>query len=121
MNALTQTFPNSFCLLNLWHMSTNIFDKQRKSILTLDTREEFVQDWNGLVAAIPIVNYEPKYALMHVAFIVVSCATLSTLGLCIRKRSFLYFTKLMSLWLCYNVACGVSPAALEKWISVSTG
>ena len=72
MNALTQTFSNASCLLCRWHISKNIFAKQRKAFSTLDAWEEFVQAWNGLVAATTIVGYESKLASMHVAFPVVS-------------------------------------------------
>ena len=122
MNALTQTLHNASCLLCRWHITKNIFAKQRKAFSTLDAWEEFVQAWNGLVAATTIVDYESRLASMHVAFSVVSIRYLDYTWL-------VYMEKFVSIFVRNKCHCGhviksrvkIVHAALKKWISMSTG
>ena len=98
------------------------FCKHRKAFPTLDAWEEFVQAWNGLVAATTMVDYEYIIASMHVVFPVVSMRYLDYTWL-------VYKEKFVSVFLrnkCHygHVTTSLvesAHATLRKRTSVSTG
>ena len=124
MNALCNVFPMASYLLCRWHINKNIFARQRREFATEDSWENFIRQWNVLVAKDSIVDYEIQLQSMRKEF-----STPSRVMCYIEETWLIWKERFVTAFLRNKCHYGhvttsrveSAHAALKKWISVSTG